>query len=87
MVPQDLKNRYESKLATGFTSWSLADYKQFFRAFRKRELNDFEGIASEIESKSTEEVATYLKVFGQRFHELKEKDEIILKLQRQDFET
>lgn len=45
-----------------------------------------EGIASEIESKTTEEVAAYLRVFGQRFHELKEKDQIIMKLQHKDFE-
>ena len=76
-----MKDRYEAKLATGFSHWTLADYKQFLKAFRKRELNDLEGIASEIETKSTEEVATYLKTFGQRFHELKEKDEIIMKLQ------
>ena len=60
----ELKDRYESMLETGFTEWTLSDYKQFFKAFRKRDLNDLEGIASEIETKSTEEVATYLKVFG-----------------------
>ena len=64
MVPFELKDHYESMLATGFTEWTLSDYKQFFKAFRKRDLNDLEGIASEIETKSTEEVATYLKVFG-----------------------
>lgn len=81
VVTQDLKDRYQAKLDTGFSTWSLQDYKQFFKAFRKRDLDDLEGIASEIESKTTEEVASYLKVFGQRFHELKEKDQIILKLQ------
>ena len=87
VVPEDMKDRYHAMLATGFAEWTLPDYKQFFRAFRKRDINDLEGIASEIESKSTEEVAAYLRVFGQRFHELKEKDQIILKLQQKDFET
>ena len=47
-------------VCTGFTEWSLGDYKQFFKAFSKRELNDLEGIASEVDSKTTEEVAAYL---------------------------
>ena len=73
-MPDDLKRQYYEMLATGFADWSLTDYKQFFKAFRKRELNDIEGIASEVESKSTEEVATYLHIFEKRFMELKEKD-------------
>ena len=56
-MPDDLKRKYQAMLETGFHNWSLSDYKQFFKAFRKRELTDLEGIASEIESKSTEEVA------------------------------
>ena len=66
-MPDDLKRKYQAMLETGFHNWSLSDYKQFFKAFRKRELTDLEGIASEIESKSTEEVAQYLRVFVQRF--------------------
>lgn len=50
-------------LETGFTDWTLGDYKQFFKAFRKRELSDIEGIASEIETKTPEEVSAYMRVF------------------------
>ena len=63
MIPDELKSKYYAQLETGFYDWSLCDYKQFFKAFRKRELTDLDGIASEIESKSTEEVAQYLRVF------------------------
>jgi len=63
VVPNEMKARYEAMLQTGFSEWSLADYKQFFKAFRKREITDFDGIAAEVESKSTEEVARYLRVF------------------------
>ena len=87
LITDDLKRQYHEMLATGFTEWSLTDYKQFFKAFRKRELNDIDGIASEVDSKSTEEVAAYLGVFTQRFNELKEKDQIALKLMQKDFET
>ena len=34
-----------------------------------------------------EEVATYAKVFEQRYHELRERDQINLKLQQKDFEA
>lgn len=80
MVPDELKLRYKAKLETGFYDWSLSDYKQFFKAFRKRDLTDLDGIAGEIETKTTEEVAAYLRIFVQRFNELKERDQIILKL-------
>ena len=86
MVPDELKLRYKAKLETGFYDWSLSDYKQFFKAFRKRDLTDLDGIAGEIETKTTEEVAAYLRIFVQRFNELKERDQIILKLQQKDFE-
>lgn len=62
-MPENLKLRYQAMLETGFTDWSLADYKQFFKAFRKRELSDIEGIASEIETKTPEEVSAYMRVF------------------------
>ena len=81
-----MKVRYQAMLETGFYDWSLTDYKHFFKAFRKRDLTDLDGIASEIESKSTEEVAEYLRVFVQRFDELKEREQIVMKLQQKDFE-
>ena len=74
-------------LASGFADWTLQDYKQFFKAFRKRSLEDVEGIASEIESKTPDEVASYFHIFCQRFHEVKERDQVLLKLQKKDFET
>ena len=63
VVPEELKARYYEQLYTGFVDWSFTDYRQFFKAFRKREIDDIEGIASEIDSKSTEEVEAYLRVF------------------------
>ena len=79
-MPEESKASYQAMIDTGFTEWSLTDYKQFFRAFRKRGLADLDGLASEIESKSVEEVAAYALVFEERYHELKERDQIALKL-------
>lgn len=39
-----------------------------------------------METKTAEEVEEYLKVFMLRFRELKEKDIVLAKLQKQDFE-
>ena len=82
-----MKEQYQRMLASGFVDWTLQDYKQFFKAFRKRSLEDVEGIASEIESKTPDEVASYFHIFCQRFHEVKERDQVLLKLQKKDFET
>ena len=66
-VPQNMKDRLEEMLDTGFRNWSFTDFRQFFNAFLKRELDDIEGIASEVASKSFEEVTEYMKVFVKRF--------------------
>ena len=75
-----MKNKYYAMLESGFIDWTLSDYKQFFKAFRKRDIEDVEGIASEIETKTVDEVSAYFHVFCQRFHELKERDLVVLKL-------
>jgi hypothetical protein len=50
-------------LQTGFVDWSQDDYANFLGAFKTREIDDFEGIASQIESKTTDEVEAYLTTF------------------------
>ena len=50
------------------------------------DLGDLESIASDIEDKTTEEVSNYMSVFTQRFRELKERDMVIMKFQKKDFE-
>lgn len=45
-----------------------------------------EGIASEIPSKSVEQVQHYLQVFLTRFRETKEKDLVLRKFQHKDFD-
>lgn len=74
LVSEHLKEQYQKQLETGFLEWSYVDYKQFFKAFMSYEIDDLEGIASEVDSKSVQEVAVYLRVFMQRYQELKEKD-------------
>jgi hypothetical protein len=71
--------RFKLALETGFADWTLKDYHEFLKAFRKRSVDDVSGIASEVQSKSEEEVQHYLNVFLLRFRELKEKDLVIKK--------
>lgn len=55
-------------------------------AFKSREIDDVDGIASQIESKTSEEVQAYLETFLQRFGELKERELILVKFSKKDFE-
>ena len=56
------------------------------KAFRRRQIDDVEGIASEIETKSVEQVQHYLNVFLTRFRETKERDIVLKKFQQKDFD-
>ena len=73
-------------LATGFPNWMIIDIQQFVRAFLFNEdPYDIQQIASEIESKTIEEVAVYHKVFLQRYQELERGYQISIKLQHVAF--
>lgn len=50
------------------------------------DINNIDAIAAELDYKTSEEVSAYLSVFVQRFRELKESDQIIMKFQKKDFE-
>jgi hypothetical protein len=40
--------RFQLALETGFSDWVLKDYHEFLKAFKKRNVDDIEGIASEV---------------------------------------
>ncbi len=64
----------------------MKEYQAFIKGIRKHHLGDIDAIAREIETKNAQEVEEYLKVFMVRFRELKEKDVVLQKMQKQDFE-
>lgn len=72
---------------TGFLDWTHHEYSKFIKAFRKRELGDIDGISSDVETKSPEQVAIYLDVFLKRFRELKERDIVTMKFEMKTFES
>ena len=49
-----MKQEYADQTAQGFNDWSQKDYLQFIKAFRRRPIDDVDGIASEVDSKSSE---------------------------------
>ena len=81
-----MKQEYADQTSQGFSEWTQRDYLQFIKAFRRRPIDDVEGIASEVDSKTTEQVQHYLNVFLTRFRETKERDIVIRKFQHKDFD-
>lgn len=74
------------QIQQGFSDWTQRDYVQFIKSFRRRPIDDVEGIASEIDSKTVEQVQHYLNVFLTRFRETKERDIVLRKFQHRDFD-
>ena len=85
-ISDDLKEQYAEQISAGFYEWSPGDYARFIRAFRRRPTDDVEGIASEVGTKTAEQVQDYLNVFLTRFRETKERDIVLRKLQQEDFD-
>lgn len=85
-VPEDLKLEFEDHLAQGFPEWTSREYHLFIKSFRRRPLNDYEGISSEVKTKTADEVKEYMEVFLKRFREIKERDLVIKKFSQKDFD-
>ncbi|KAL2264928.1 hypothetical protein VTJ83DRAFT_7438 [Remersonia thermophila] len=54
----------------GFGDWNRRDFQQFINGSAKFGRNDYEGIATEVDSKTPAEVKAYAKVFWQRYTEI-----------------
>ena len=89
IISDQLQKEYLDERNKGFYNWSLADYTQFIKAIKRsdRLMTDIEGIASEISTKSYEQVKNYHEAFMRRFRETKEKELVLKKLQLQEFDT
>jgi len=85
-VSEEDKERFRELASTGFLDWSKTEYQAFIKGVRKCNLGDVASIAKEVETKTLDEVEEYLRVFMVRYKELKEKDIVLSKLHKQDFE-
>ena len=52
----DIKIRFQSHLETGFPDWSLNDYQELIKAFRKYYPNELDLIYNGVRSKEPEQV-------------------------------
>ena len=69
-LTEEEKEEKEELSTQGFGSWSRRDFQQFVNASGKFGRTDYEGIASDIDSKTPQEIKTFAKVFWQRYTEI-----------------
>ncbi|KAJ8101937.1 SNF2 family N-terminal domain-containing protein [Lipomyces tetrasporus] len=65
----------------GFSNWSRRDFTHFIQLNAKYGRDDLEGIASEFEGKTYEEIEEYSKVFWERFSEIDGYDKYIAQIE------
>ncbi|KAJ5814787.1 ISWI chromatin-remodeling complex ATPase ISW2 [Penicillium riverlandense] len=56
----------------GFSNWNRRDFQQFVNGSAKFGRTDYEGIATEVDSKDPEEVREYAEVFWRRYTEIQD---------------
>jgi SWI/SNF-related matrix-associated actin-dependent regulator of chromatin subfamily A member 5 len=56
----------------GFSTWNRRDFQQFINGSARFGRTDYTGIATEVDSKSPEEVKEYAKVFWKRYTEIQD---------------
>ncbi|KAL3477148.1 SNF2 family N-terminal domain-containing protein [Aspergillus californicus] len=56
----------------GFATWNRRDFQQFINGSAKFGRTDYNGIATEVDSKEPEEVEEYAEVFWQRYTEIQD---------------
>lgn len=81
LTEEELEERDEL-LNQGFKEWSKRDFAQFVKAAEKYGRADTSAIASDIGTKTEEEVSEYSKVFWNRLKELAEHERILAGIER-----
>lgn len=56
----------------GFSHWNRRDFQQFINGSAKFGRTDYEGIATEVDSKTPEEIKEYARVFWKRYTEIQD---------------
>src|SRR5690606_21163880 len=56
----------------GFSNWNRRDFQQFINGSAKFGRTNYEEIATEVDSKSAEEIKEYAKVFWKRYTEIQD---------------
>ncbi|KAK3935900.1 ISWI chromatin-remodeling complex ATPase ISW2 [Diplogelasinospora grovesii] len=69
-LTEEEKEEKERLAQQGFGDWNRRDFQQFVNGSGRYGRTDYEGIALEVDSKTTQEVKAYAKVFWQRYTEI-----------------
>ncbi|SAM04386.1 hypothetical protein [Absidia glauca] len=70
----------------GFSTWAKKDFYAFINACTKYGRDDLEGIASEMEGKTLDDVKKYSKVFWSRYKEITDYERQIAKIEKGESE-
>jgi len=80
-LTEDEIQEKEELIAQGFEDWSRRDFQQFVRALESYGwTEDFDLLASEIQDKTTQDVAAYYPVFRKKWKELSEHPRIAARI-------
>lgn len=71
-LTQEEKAEKEKLSEEGFGLWNRRDFQQFINGSAKFGRTDYEGIATEVDSKEPDEIEEYAKVFWERYTELQD---------------
>lgn len=75
------KERKAAMSEDGFGSWNRRDFQQFINGSAKYGRTNYEGIATEVDSKEPDEIAEYAKIFWKRYREIADYDKHIKSIQ------
>jgi len=70
----------EQLLAQGFGSWTRRDFTAFIRGCEMWGRHDLSSVTQEVEGKSEREVAKYASVFFKRYHEIKDWEKLLRRI-------
>jgi SWI/SNF-related matrix-associated actin-dependent regulator of chromatin subfamily A member 5 len=69
-LTEEEKQEKEDLSTQGFSEWNKRDFQQFVNGSAKWGRTDYDGIATEVDSKTAGEIKAYAKVFWQRYTEI-----------------
>ena len=76
-LTEDQKERKQKMQEQGFGSWNRRDFQQFINGSAKFGRKNWDGIATEVDSKNIEEIQAYAREFWKRYTEIADYDKYI----------
>ncbi|GAA6060422.1 hypothetical protein JCM10212_002190 [Sporobolomyces blumeae] len=83
-LTEEEKQEKEELSGLGFTDWNKRDFQSFIRGSELYGRDNFEGIASELPSKTVDQIKEYASVFWDRYNEVEDHERLIAKIENAD---